>query len=285
MSASIPLSQQELSPLFEAYLERMRRKQRHRSTQSGFRIAALRFDHWLGDRGIRPENAGFTDIEEFLHDLPLAATTKELYLAHIGAAFRYAHARGVIAKNPIIDVELPRSPDKEPRIISNDELRQIKARVRTDWGWLIFHLLAYTGMRRGEVFGLRWDDVSLRESTLRVLGKGGKLRLVPIHPALGEVLAEMRPEAGMFVVRGRGAKGVMSTNTQQDVLKCMHGIYTPHDYRRTVATSLKRNGVSENIIDRIMGWAPRAIRDRYYINVADIELQRGILKLYGDDPV
>ena len=58
-----------------------------------------------------------------------------------------------------------------------------------------------------------------------------------------------------------------------------------HAFRRTVATSLARNGVEERVIDKIMGWSPRTVRARYYVNVATEELQRGILKLYANDPV
>lgn len=126
----------------------------------------------------------------------------------------------------------------------------------------------------------------LEDETIRVLGKGGKLRLVPIHPALGEVLSDMskRAQRTEFVIPARGANGV-AVETIQAMSRRLHPTYTPHDYRRTVATSLRRNGVDTGVIDRIMGWAPRSVFRRFYDNVADAELKRAILRLYADDPI
>jgi integrase len=87
-----------------------------------------------------------------------------------------------------------------------------------------------------------------------------------------------------FVVPSSGQHGI-ALDTIQDMSRRLHPAHTPHDYRRTVATSLRRNGVDTGVIDRIMGWAPRSVFRRYYDNVADVELKRGILRLYADDPV
>jgi integrase len=170
-------------------------------------------------------------------------------------------------------------------------MREIKARVVMTRDWIWFHLLAYTGMRRSEIRGLKWDDgdpaasvLRLETQTIRVIGKGRKPRLVPVHPALGEVLVHHRAEPGRYVVPSDGKNGV-AMETIIDMSRRLHPTYTPHDYRRTVATSLRRNGVDSGVIDRIMGWAPSSIFRRYYDNVADAELHRAILKLYADDPV
>jgi integrase len=107
-------------------------------------------------------------------------------------------------------------------------------------------------MRRMEIATLRWDDgdesgsvVKLPDQSIRVLGKGNKLRTVPIHPVLQECLLWAGPDPGKWVVPSDGKKGV-AMDTIQAMTKRMHPVYTPHDYRRTVATSLRRNGVSES---------------------------------------
>lgn len=267
--------------IFEQYAERLRRKNRAPRTRVNFQQAAGRLDQWLRAQGIAATAADFTALEEYFDGLELAPSSKRTHLAMIRAAYSYALKRGTIRLDPTVDVEIEREPDSEPRIIPNECLRTIKERAVLDLDWLLFHFLTYTGMRRAEIQKLQWEDVLIPDSTLRVVGKGGKLRLVPIHPALGEILAEGVGEGPVLPSRGKH----IAEDTMHQAVKRLSPTFTPHDYRRTVATSLARNGVEERVIDRIMGWAPRSVRGRYYVNVAGEELQRAILKLYADDPI
>ena len=54
-------------------------------------------------------------------------------------------------------------------------------------------------------------------------------------------------------------------------------------FRKTAATVLAEEGVREDVIDKIMGWSPTTIRQRYYTRVADGSLYEAILKLYQAD--
>lgn len=280
-----------MSLVFEQYTERLRRKRRSPHTISAFATAATRLDHWLQARGLSAETATYDDLDEYFDTLELAPNSRRTHMKFIKAAYNSAVLRGAMRHNPAIDLEPPRMPDREPKIIPNDELRAIRDGIVLDRDWVFFHLLAYTGMRRAEIRGLRWDDgrdegsvVRFEGQTIRVIGKGGRLRLVPIHPALAEVLVEERAVPGAFVVRSSGRRGV-AEQTMQEMTKRLSPVYTPHDFRRTVATSLRRNGVDESVRNRILGWGPRDIFQRHYDNVADPELHRGILRLYADDPL
>jgi len=146
-------------------------------------------------------------------------------------------------------------------------------------------------MRRNEVSTVRWDDgredgsvVKLADQTIRVVGKGNKPRTVPIHPALQECLVQNQGLPGAWVIRSNGDHGI-AEETIQAITKRLHPMYTPHDFRRTVATSLRRNGVDESVRNRILGWGPKDIFMRHYDHVADLELHRGILRLYAADPL
>jgi integrase len=279
------------SLVFEQYTERLRRKRRSPHTVSAFATAARRLDQWLTDRGETAETASYVLLEEYFDTLPLAPVSRGLHLRQIQAAYNYAVKAGRIRHNPALDLEVEDPEPREPRIISGDGLRAIRERATLARDWVFFHLLAYTGMRRAEVLGLKWDDgdevasvLRLEQQTIRVIGKGKKARIIPVHPALGDVLAEYRGLPGAFVVPSWGKNG-LAAQTVQEMVKRLDPVYTPHDFRRTVNTSLRRNGVDESIRNRIMGWTPKDISGRYYDNVADPELKRAILKLYADDPI
>lgn len=271
-----------MSLVFDQYSERLRRKRKSPHTIRLFADAAGKLTTWLQAQGLTAETATMDDLEAYFDQLPLAPSSRNVHLRYIRAAYNYAAKRGSIRHNPALDVEEVEEDPREPRVIPNAELRAI-----LDGAWLprdvmFAHLLAYTGCRRGEVVRLRWEDVRPEDGVLYVMGKGRKPRYVPIHPALGELLA--RGGDSEFVVSSTGRNGC-AAQTVTEMTRRLHPTYTPHDYRRTVATSLARNGVRDDLIDRIMGWAPDSVRGKFYRQIATPELQRAILRLYADDPL
>lgn len=282
-----------MSLVMEQYGERLRRKRRSPHTLSAFATVSTRYARWLEARGVTDDQVNYVLLEDYFDQLGtnMAPNTVAQHMKLVKAAYNYAIARGTLRHNPAIDLDLPAAPDREPVTIPANCLRIIRSRALTEREWVFFHLLVYTGMRRAEMRGLVFDDgsedrsvIRLEDQTIRVFGKGQKMRLVPIHPALGEVLAEQDQTPGRFVLHSDGVRGV-AEETIQKMVKQLSPVFTPHDYRRTVATSLARNNVPERVIDRIMGWSKREVRDRYYVAVAPAELHRGILRLYADDPL
>jgi Site-specific recombinase XerD len=235
--------------------------------------------------GTTPKHLTCIQMEEFFAGLTLAATTKRMYLAQVRAAFRYALARGVIKMDPTIDVELPKVPDPEIRVLSNNLLRELRDNCHNKRQMLMFHLLAYTGCRKNEVREMNWSNISLEDQTIFVVGKGGKSRLVPIHPALGEILASIPHKPNQAVIPN--PYGCPFNYSYWDKLReqWAGNKATFHDFRRTVASSLDANGVEEGVIMKIMGWAPKTVFDRHYRSIAPERLQQAILKLYADDPL
>jgi Phage integrase, N-terminal SAM-like domain/Arm DNA-binding domain len=77
------------------------------------------------------------------------------------AALRDAVRWGYVARNIAVAADLPKSMAREMRVWSPEQLRAFLDHVRTDRLYAAWLLLATTGMRRGEVAGLRWADVDL----------------------------------------------------------------------------------------------------------------------------
>lgn len=277
-----------MSVIFDQYEERMNRLRREPATVRNFQRARQSFERFLSAHRVDAKDIDPVLAEEYFSQLGNAPTTVKLYLDELRAAYRYAHRRGVIVRDPLVDVLLPRIPDKEPRTIPASELRRQKHGLFTDREWMLWHLLVYTGMRRSEILGLRWEDVKMEDATITVTGKGGKLRHIPIHPALGEVMAADKRHGAWVLGSSKkyaGESKPLSKATMFTWLRRIAPEYTAHDYRRTVASSMYANGVDGDTIDKIMGWSPRVVRTRYYVNVAPEQLQRAILRLYANDPV
>lgn len=273
--------------MFQQYVERLERRQAKPGTLKNFTRTATLWE----ESGLDPMTAQDWEIEEWLAGLPCSPRTRRLHLENTAAAFNYAVHRRILPIAPTETVRLPREPDKEPRILEGRELRHIRGNAMTAQQEMLVATLMYTGMRRNEVRFLKWTDIS--PTSIRVIGKGDKLRHVPLHPALAETILDMGslPSKTEYVFQGRKpngpSSGPVSEATFWYMLEKVRGNVrcTFHDFRRTVATSLVENGVSEPIVDKIMGWAPRTVGRRYYIRTADAVAQEAILKLYANDPI
>ncbi len=268
--------------MFQHYHTRLTLREAKERTLRNHRRTATLFE----EAGLDPLTAKDWEIEEWLIRLPLSPRTKRLHFENLSAVYGYAVHRGLIERSPMEFVKLPRTPDEEPHILETEELRRVIRNAQTDQDILLAYLPIFTGMRRAEIRNLLWEHVKLSASTITVVdGKGDKLRHVPIHPRLAEVLVACRNPRDRAVISYLGeplSDAGLATRLDRirDGVDCCF-----HDFRRTVATSLAENAVPERIIDGIMGWAARTVGNRYYIRKADPLMQEGILRLYADDPV
>lgn len=276
-----------MEPLLEQYVAHLTRKGRDPKTTARCRRALERFSGWCVREGLAPSELSEVDVEEYVAWMTgtLAVTTAHRETGYVKAAYRYAARRGGVEKSPAVHVEAPKLPEKEPEVFSNAQLRAMRAALRNDEERKIFYGLAYTGLRRHELAQLSWEDLDPELGYVLVHGKGGKLRRVPLHPRLVEVLEPLRGGAGDPIAGG----STRTLNRRLDTLLRRAGVdggnRPAHRFRKTVATSLTEEGVSPDVIDKILGWAPSSIRSRYYSRLPEKALQDAIQRLYESDPI
>jgi integrase len=75
---------------------------------------------------------------------------------------------GFIPRNPADDAKAPTPTPKEMHPLSASEARTLLEAARGDWLEALYVLAVHTGMRRGELLGLKWADVDLEGATIRV---------------------------------------------------------------------------------------------------------------------
>lgn len=279
-----------LHPLLAAYVEDIRLRGRDPKTVSRAFYAMRRLQTWLDEAGVDPGDVDELRLKQYVQFLrnTLANWSAKLETEKVKACYRYALRIGMIERNPAEYVETPPLEDREPETYSNEELRKIRGAIRDDFEDVLFHGLAYTGMRRFELSGLRWEDVSFEDAQMRVMGKAGKLRRVPLHPRLAELLiARKRKVGGEFVLGDGGSTRNLNHRLKKllDRAGVDGGNRPAHKFRATVQSSLYEEGVREDVIDRMLGWGPRSIRQRYYSRVRDETTHEAILRLYRSDPI
>ena len=124
------------------------------------------------------------DIESFqiqrFYNEKLSQGTSEntVYLIHrvLRCALRQAYVMGMIPRNPISPIKSPKPKKKEMRTYDDYQARALlQAAEETDLEALLFVELA-TGLRIGELIGLRWSDLDMADGTLRVCRQVQRVR-------------------------------------------------------------------------------------------------------------
>jgi integrase len=277
--------------IYLAYENDLRLRQADPRSVQSFRRVSRRWQSWMAENGVTTEAAKKTDVQAFLLSTGWSPRTmRSVGLAYLRACFEFAvEDLEVLDRNPCRRVRLPRVPVRPVTVVQPSIARQIKTEVRDERDDLLLRLFMYTGMRTCEVTRLTWADVDLEANTLLAKGKADKWRTVPIHPELRRALLRVpnyltKPE--YFVVPGRypstqvGPPGLLYRTRR---LWGEHGV-TNHMWRRTVASSLRANGVQREVLDALLGWSDGTVFTNHYSAIGPAELQTAILKLYQDSP-
>ncbi len=289
----LPHSLRNQSPpdLFKLRLDALRRRRRKRSTIANNRHVLGTFNHWLHGHGLDARTVDRLAVEQYFDEILdfYEVATARRHLTCLRAAYRYAQVLGEVSADPTATVVLPRQPEVEPDVYSGDELRALVDAVVDDFEALQLRLLMFTGCRRTECLRIVYGDIDIGREEIRVLGKGDKLRMVPLHPVVARAL-DMSNSPDRYVLRAHRSRrmGTATFNLRLRALLDRAGVdggrRPAHKFRRTVATSLNEEGVRELVIDQILGWAPSSIRGRYYTRISDRQKQDAIGRLYGGEP-
>lgn len=131
------------------------------------------------------------DIHAWLDSRPRnAARTRYCDISHIAAFYKWAILENITDTDPTSRVSRPRVRNGLPRPIASEDLRQAIEQAPTAELAAMLHLAAYAGMRCAEISSLDVADVLVTHDPPVILihGKGGKDRIVPLHPEARDAL-------------------------------------------------------------------------------------------------
>lgn len=245
------------------------------------------FEAYLEPQGVKLEQVNHLHLRGFLgvQAVSLSAATRARRLAALKSFYAFLTRRGVLAANPARRVKTPRLPQRLPRAVPVDEAfalmdapdaeKLLEARDAA-----MLEVLYGGGLRVAELVGLDVKDVDRASGVVRVLGKGNKERLCPLHPGVferldawlarrQEILAgpgkKKAPEALFLNFRG----GRLTTRSVQRHLAryvqrlALNRKVTPHALRHSFATHLLAGGVDIRSIQELLGHASLSTTQRY----------------------
>lgn len=196
-------------------------------------------------------------------------------LVAVKVFFRFLKREKVMEHNPTLFLESPKMWQLIPDVMTVEEVTQFLAAPSTDdfigaRDRALFHLMYAAGLRVSEVCQLNVGDVS--DDHVRVKGKGGKERIVPVAPiavmTLDHFLLYFRKEGdGALFTTLRGARisriGVWERAKWYARKAGIAKKVSPHTLRHSFATHLLENNADLRVIQELLGHANIATTDRY----------------------
>ncbi|MDX1557435.1 MAG: tyrosine recombinase XerC, partial [Marinobacter sp.] len=148
----------------------------------------LRLASWLSQSGIAAwQRVGNHDLRRYVATLSREGLSGRSIARHLSATRRFYQfllREKLASDNPALDIRAPKSGRRLPRVADVDQLNHLLDGQPDDplevRDLCMFELMYSSGLRLAELAGLDLDAVDLRGGEVRVLGKGGKERLLPV---------------------------------------------------------------------------------------------------------
>ncbi len=230
------------------------------------------------------------DIELYKSDRlsRVSAHTVNQEIRGMRAFFNRLKTWKVIRENPANGIKQIRIPDTVRPYLSKDDLKMLLQSTNGTQIHDIILFSAMTGMRRGEVLNLKWEDVDLARGTILVRSslnfstKGGRIRLLPMNTTV-RALLQQSPHRCEYVFPGeRGEKNngdFISKLFKRAVKACgLNNKLHFHSLRHTFASLLVKEGVSLYHVQKLLGHSSPRITEMY-AHLGGVELLSSVERL------
>lgn len=223
------MNDRQLLPAYRDWLLSHRRPQTVRN-----RIHyATRLITWAQDRDACPWDLKVQDLAAWLLTVGESPSTRKNAADAISTFYRWAVTTGHTAANPARDLPRITVPRGLPRPAPDEVLRKAAQRCTRHIDLLMLLLGSYGGLRVSEIAALHTNDII--GSGLRITGKGGHVRLVPIHPILTEPLNQV--SAGWLFSSSKNPTGhYLPGSIAQRITDLLDPGWSAHTLRHRFAT-------------------------------------------------
>ena len=179
-------------------------------------------------------------------------------------------------------IVVPKAGKKLPLFIEEKEVKALIENMEKSLpvefeglrDYLVIKLLYISGMRRAELIAVRDSDIRFDQGIIKIMGKGGKERLIPIDEKTSASLSvyqnlkgELFPDSQSLILTSKG-KQAYPNLIYRIVNQALNGYTTlsrksPHVMRHTFATQLANNGAELNAVKELLGHASLASTQVY----------------------
>ncbi|WP_404402580.1 site-specific tyrosine recombinase XerD [Idiomarina seosinensis] len=263
------------------------------NTQSSYRSDLRRYCDFLSDHKLRLLETSADILQDYLlwrRSQGLAPSSSSRFLSAIKKFSQFAMKQGWLSEDPSARLRRPKLPQNIPHSLSEEDTEALLAAPDTgsELGLrdrAMLELLYATGLRVTELIRLQYDQVSLSQGLVRIIGKGDKERLVPLGQEaldwLQRYLQHGRPALSnkqspwIFITQ----RGTLLTRQafwyrikHYAVQAGIRSHLSPHTLRHAFATHLLNHGADLRVLQMLLGHSDLSTT-QIYTQVARERLQ------------
>lgn len=247
-----------------------------KNTLAGYRQDLLGYAGWLGSQSAGLASANREHLQRYLAERTAArfsARSNARLLSSLRQFYRLQQRDGQLDADPMLLVDAPKLPRSLPKALAEKEVEALIAQPRIDTPLglrdrAMIELMYATGLRVSELVDLRAAQVNLRQGLVRVVGKGGKERLVPLGEEAAEWLQRYVRDSRPALLKGGVADPLFVTARRGGMTRQMFwtmikrqamsaGIpgsrVSPHVLRHSFATHLLNHGADLRALQMMLG--------------------------------
>ncbi len=280
----------QVAQIIQDYLEQATLERRYSDhSLRAYRHDLKEFQHYLAEQGVQDLGAiSAILLRGFLGSLlkKNSKATVGRKVAALRACFNFAQRKGWIQENPTVLLRAPKLEKHLPPFLSEGEADRLLI-PPLDETWLIkrdqaiFELFYASGMRLSELAGLNWPNIDFSIRMVRVLGKGGRERIVPLGRVAVEALQgyqraveeavrvsglKVKDVQIVFLNRsgGRLTDRTIARRLKKRVLQAgLSPTISPHALRHSFATHLLNAGADLRVVQELLGHRSLSTTQKY----------------------
>jgi integrase/recombinase XerC/integrase/recombinase XerD len=249
-------------------------------TRRAYGVDLRQLADWAGGRDLRPGDVSHRDLRRFaavLGENGAAKSTVARKLAAIRTFYRHLVERGELAGNPADLVSSPKKDSYLPRVLKSGEVAQLLERIPASSPLdlrdrAMFELAYAAGLRAEELTTLDTTSPDPDAEQVRVEGKGGRTRVVPVGEhawrALDRYLTRGRPaldsgdSEALFLSKSGRRLSTSDVRRRLNLQARSVGL-SPHTLRHSFATHLLEGGADLRSIQELLGHASISTTQTY----------------------
>ncbi|WP_406846228.1 tyrosine recombinase XerC [Staphylococcus pseudintermedius] len=274
----------ELKQIQEQFLDMLKRERFFSDhTLKAYHDDLVQFNRFLAQEQLSLTAFKYIDARNYLqtlYDMGLQRTTVSRKISTLRSFYAFWMTQDHEIVNPFVQLVHPKKERYLPTFFYTEEMEALFQTVMQDAhkglrDRVILELFYATGIRVSELVSLKTEDVDLEMCWIKVLGKGGKERIVPFgefcRQSIEQYLAEFAPIQNVqhpYLITNLKGQPITERGVRyvlNDIVKRTAGVTSihPHKLRHTFATHLLNEGADLRTVQSLLGHVNLSTTGRY----------------------
>jgi len=200
-------------------------------------------------------------------------------ISTLSSFYRFLYSQGIVATNPLTGIDRPRIKQQEVKYLKHNQVLRLIDSIEDSRDKLIVRTIYATGVRVSELCNMNIEDIDFDEHTIRIKGKGDKIRTVFVDE---DTLADILQFIGTRIIGplfvGQQGKHISSRAIQHIFKHYAPSGITPHKIRHSYASELYKRSKNLRVVQENLGHTSIKTTEIYLHT--DIDERRQVYQQY-----